>query len=440
MNYQPSLEQVLETARRGDNNLIPIYQDVPADLETPVSAFLKVARGEHSFLLESVEGGERLARYSFIGTEPYRVYKSGPFADPTDGVDPLIEIEQEMSRYKLSHPKDSEARTSLPRFTGGAVGFLAYDVRRATSSRESRTRRKTRPGSRKRPVHVRRSATGLRSRQAFVVKVVAHCRSYDGDVEALVPASLLEDRRAGQGSLNHDRRRPAPTRRALPYEHAEPESNVRPRSLHRNGRSAKGVHRGKRHHQVFQAGRSAVPRRRRRRYTVLDLPRAAKRQSTRRRYMYYLQMTATRTLSARQPEMIVRVEDGVVEMHPIARDDARAKRDPDETAGRSSDSSLADEKERTEHVMLVDLGRSDIGRRKRAGDGQGEGRHGHRALLARDAPRLARRRKAERRDVGLLRRAARLVPGRDAGSAPKIRAMEIIGELEPGGRGPYGGA
>ena len=91
MNYQPDLETVRKLAERGDNNLVPIYRDVPADLETPVSAFLKVARGEHSFLLESVEGGERLARYSFIGTEPYRVYKSGPFADPKEGPDPLIE-------------------------------------------------------------------------------------------------------------------------------------------------------------------------------------------------------------------------------------------------------------------------------------------------------------------------------------------------------------
>src|SRR6202521_5587851 len=124
--YFPTLEQV--KAMAGQGNVVPVYREVLADLETPVSAYLKVARGRHSFLLESVEGGERLARYSFIGTEPYRVYRSGPYADPTDGVDPLIEIEQEMSRYNLSHPKDSEARTSLPRFTGGAVGFLAYDV------------------------------------------------------------------------------------------------------------------------------------------------------------------------------------------------------------------------------------------------------------------------------------------------------------------------
>src|SRR5512144_635081 len=125
---QPTLEEVKDLARQGGGNIVPILREVPADLETPVTAFLKVARGEYSFLLESVEGGERLARYSFIGTEPYRVFRSGPYADPRNGSDPLIEIEAELSRYRLSHPKDTEARSSLPRFTGGAVGFLAYDV------------------------------------------------------------------------------------------------------------------------------------------------------------------------------------------------------------------------------------------------------------------------------------------------------------------------
>src|SRR2546423_5237695 len=128
MNYAPDLAGVQRLATTGSNNLAPVYRDVPADLETPVSAFLKVARGDYSFLLESVEGGERLARYSFIGTEPYRIGRSGPYGNPADGADPLIEVEAELFRYRLSHPKDTEARSALPRFTGGAVGFLAYDV------------------------------------------------------------------------------------------------------------------------------------------------------------------------------------------------------------------------------------------------------------------------------------------------------------------------
>ena len=83
--YYPSLEEVRELSKQG--NLIPLYQEINADLETPVSAYLKVAEGAQSFLLESVEGGEQLARYSFIGTEPYKVVKTGP-GQPYGEVDP----------------------------------------------------------------------------------------------------------------------------------------------------------------------------------------------------------------------------------------------------------------------------------------------------------------------------------------------------------------
>ena len=119
--YTPSLSEVqaLKASQPGVN-LAPVYRDVAADLETPVSAFLKVARGDHSFLLESVEGGERLARYSFIGTEPYRVLRCGPYAAAGEGEDPLLEIERELSRFRLAH-----LQNGLPRFTRGALGFLA---------------------------------------------------------------------------------------------------------------------------------------------------------------------------------------------------------------------------------------------------------------------------------------------------------------------------
>src|SRR6185369_2048402 len=120
---QPTLEQVKEIARQGGGNILPIYREVPADLETPVSAFLKVKRGQYSFLLESVEGGERLARYSFLGTEPYRVIRTGEGQAGGEG-DPLLQIEDELRRFSPVH------QPGLPRFTGGAVGFLSYEVAR----------------------------------------------------------------------------------------------------------------------------------------------------------------------------------------------------------------------------------------------------------------------------------------------------------------------
>ena len=114
--YYPTLEEV--SKRREEGNLIPIYREIIADLETPVSVFLKVNRGGNSFLLESVEGGQRLARYSFIGTEPYKVLVTRG----EDKVDPLPPITEELNKHKVV------PISGLPRFSGGAVGYLAYET------------------------------------------------------------------------------------------------------------------------------------------------------------------------------------------------------------------------------------------------------------------------------------------------------------------------
>ena len=114
--YYPSLEEVRRHARKG--NLVPVYREIVADLETPVSAFLKINQGGYSFLLESVEGGERLARYSFIGTDPYRVLSTGA----EDKIDPLPLVAGELEKYRIVSVE------GLPKFCGGAVGYLAYEA------------------------------------------------------------------------------------------------------------------------------------------------------------------------------------------------------------------------------------------------------------------------------------------------------------------------
>ena len=116
--YSPSLEEVKKLSSKG--NLIPVFLEVDADLETPVSAYM-VARSPYSFLFESVEGGEHLARFSFIGTEPESVIVTGP--NQKDGeVDPLILLEKTLSQYQLVDTGD------LPRFRGGSVGYLSYET------------------------------------------------------------------------------------------------------------------------------------------------------------------------------------------------------------------------------------------------------------------------------------------------------------------------
>ena len=117
--YQPTLEKVKEMA--GQGNLAPVFRSINADLETPVSAYLKVAKGPYSFLLESVEGGERVGRYSFIGTNLYKVAKTGA-KEELGEIDPLLPVQEEMDKYKLVPVE------GLPGFHGGAVGYLAYDT------------------------------------------------------------------------------------------------------------------------------------------------------------------------------------------------------------------------------------------------------------------------------------------------------------------------
>ena len=119
----------------GRGNVVPVYREVRADLETPVSAFLKVARGDFSFLLESVEGGERLGRYSFIGAEPYRVLE----CSEADG-DPLAVIDEELSRFE---PVEG---AGLPRFHGGAWHSATSATRSQATSSDCRRRSATRSG------------------------------------------------------------------------------------------------------------------------------------------------------------------------------------------------------------------------------------------------------------------------------------------------------
>jgi anthranilate synthase component 1 len=126
--YHPTLEEVKKLSSQG--NLVPVYRDIRADMETPVSAYLKIARGDYSFLLESVEGGERLARYSFIGTEPSMVLSTGG-GTATDPLELVANVFKNYRRVQVD---------GLPRFHGGMVGYLSYEVARYYDQLPSRRR------------------------------------------------------------------------------------------------------------------------------------------------------------------------------------------------------------------------------------------------------------------------------------------------------------
>ncbi len=422
MSYQPDLEGVRALTATTDANLVPVYRDVAADLETPVSAYLKVARGDHSFLLESVEGGERLARYSFIGTEPYRVHRVGPYADPSQGSDPLLEVEAELGRFRLAHPQ-----SGLPRFTGGAVGFLAYDAVRHFEPRVPIA--EIDPHGMPEALFMFVDTLLVFDHLKHTIKVVSHCR-LDGDVDSSY-------RQACQriDELVERLARPLP---ATPYPIEAPATG---REATRSNVSRERYEANvKRARQYIIAGDiiQVVPSQRLSRRTTahpFSIYRALRTVNP-SPYMYYLALGDSHIIGT-SPEMLVRVEEGLVETHPIAGTRRRGA-DPEEDDALEIELK-GDEKERAEHVMLVDLGRNDIGRVSqpgsvKVGDFMIVERYSHVMHLV---SRVTGRLRPELSAYDALRAC---FPAGTVTGAPKIRAMEIIAELEQDRRGPYAGA
>ena len=417
--YVPSLDEAKRLAAQG--NLAPVYREVAADLETPVSAYLKVARGGHSFLLESVEGGERLARYSFIGTEPYRVLRTEPNA-ALDQTDPLLAIEDELRRFRVV------SLPGLPRFHGGAVGYLSYEVVRHFEPRVPAASRD--PLGLPEAIFMFTDTLLVFDHLHHNIKVVTHAR-LDGDIESSYRQALWR--------IDELVARLEKPLTALPYEERASPCGRKPRIASNMARAefiAK-VERAKEYivagdiiqvviSQRFQRPTSAHP------FAVYRALRTVNPSP----YMYYLELGDCQIVGA-SPELLVRVEDGVVATHPIAGTRPRG-RDPEED--RALEEELrGDEKEKAEHVMLLDLGRNDIGRVSEPGTVQVSQlmdveRYSHVMHLV---SHVSGRLRSEMTPYDALRAC---FPAGTVSGAPKIRAMEIIAELEPEQRGPYAGA
>jgi anthranilate synthase component 1 len=420
MILYPSLEEAAGLAARG--NFCPLYAEVPADLETPVSAYLKVARGRHSFLLESVEGGERLARYSFIGTEPYRVLRSGAGVHGDGrGEDPLVAVEAELDRFQPVQVP------GLPRFTGGAVGYLAYEVVRYFEPRVPRAVNDAlgMPEA----VFLFTDTLLVFDHLQHRIKVVSHFR-LDGDIEASY-------RQASWRIQELVGRLEQPLAR-LPYRAAAGEaagfevtSNMS-REEHVNA-----VYRAKEYIVAGDIIQAVLSQRFQRRTNAhpFDVYRCL-RTINPSPYMYYLDLGEAQLVGT-SPEMLVRVDEGKIDYHPIA---GTRRRGIDATEDAALEAELrADEKERAEHVMLLDLGRNDVGRVSLPGSVEVAQimdieRYSHvMHLVSHVTGRL-------RDDLTPYDALRACFPAGTVSGAPKVRAMEIIAELEHDQRGPYAGA
>ena len=410
--YTPTLDEVRRLGQYG--NLVPVYREVVADLETPVSAYLKVARQPYSFLLESVEGGERLARYSFIGSEPNLVLKAG---DET--ADPLPPIKTELARYT------PVAVPGLPPFHGGAVGYLSYEVVRHFEELPSPD---IDPLALPQSVFMLADTVLVFDHLTHRIKVVSHAY-LDGDVESAYQAAV---ERIDAVMERLAQPLPCQEKAASPVVTAgEVSSNLTRAAFEANVAQAKEYIKAGEIIQVVLSQRlsratTAAP---------FDIYRAL-RTINPSPYMYYLELDGCHIVGA-SPELLVKVEDGVVATHPIAGTRPRGATPAEDLALEKE--LKGDEKELAEHIMLVDLGRNDIGRVSEPGTVQvtqlmDVERYSHVMHLV---SHVQGRLRGELDQFDALRAC---FPAGTVSGAPKVRAMEIIAELEPDRRGPYAGA
>jgi anthranilate synthase component 1 len=420
-----TFEEFVDLSRRG--TFVPVWREIMADLLTPVSAFLKIAEhSDYAFLLESVEGGEHVGRYSFLGKDPFLVLRGRTGettieqkGERTARAEPFIEVLRGlMAEFQAPYVAD------LPRFTGGAVGYLDYD---AAEWFEPSVRLDTPRADRDQAGFMVFDTVLAFDHVKHRILAIANARLGPGaDLQAsydfaCAKIEMLE--RELERTLSRAEREegPAPTVSTGQTREAF-EASVRVVQEHI---AAGDVYQGVLS-QRFDTQTTAAP---------FDVYRAL-RHINPSPYMFYVRIGKEAIIGA-SPEMLVRVEGNHIETHPIAGTRRRG-RNPEEDQ-RLAEELRRSEKERAEHVMLVDLGRNDIGRVAEIGSVRvpqymtlemfSHVMH----LVSRVEGKLAA-------DCDRLDALVATFPAGTLTGAPKIRAMQIIGGLEPTRRGLYGGA
>jgi anthranilate synthase component 1 len=421
-----SFEEFTALAQRG--TFVPVCKELVADLLTPVSAFLKIAEdADYAFLLESVEGGEHVGRYSFLGKDPFLILRSKDGRTTTEraGVVAAADGPFVGTLRKLMADFQSPFVPDLPRFTGGAVGYFGYG---AASWFEPVLGDLGRGEDEADDAGFMLFDTVLAfDHVQHRILIIANARiTPDDDLESLYQFACAKIQ-----FLERE------LERNLSIAHRDGAPPLTVTSNHTRERFEEQVRKAKEHiaagdiyqvvlSQRFQAEVDADP------FTVYR----ALRHVNPSPYMYFIRMGGVSVVGS-SPEMLVRVEGTRVETHPIAGTRRRGRNEEDDL--RLAEELKANEKERAEHVMLVDLGRNDVGRVCDYGS--------VRVPQFMDIERFSHvmhltsivdgRLSAEHDRLDAL---VSCFPAGTVSGAPKVRAMQIIRELEPSGRGIYAGA
>ncbi len=411
-------------ARQGD--VVPVFRQIRADTETPVSAFLKLPSPSDAFLLESVEGGERWGRYSFLGDRPRLLMRQTGTTTVLEEKGrrtelqgpPLEALRQLLRRHRLARAE------GLPRFVGGLVGYLSYG---AVKWFEPRVPQRLGPD----PEFP--GGEWMLTDRVIVFDNLSH------RITLLACADLTQHATA-RAAFKSAREQVDQLQRALERPLPPAALPIRPTRMEDCWSRPGFLRAVERIRQYIQAGdcmQTVISRRLVAQYRgqPFELYRRL-RGTTPAPYLFYLRF-GERVLAGASPELLVRCEGGTVTVRPIAGTRPRGV-NPKEDAELEA-TLRSDAKERAEHVMLVDLGRNDVGRvalpgTVRVDQREVVERYSHvMHLVSEVSGRL-------RPELDSLHALAATFPAGTLSGAPKVRAMEIIDELEPVPRGPYGGA
>jgi len=424
--FKPEFAEFTRLSEKG-TRFVPVFREFLADMETPVSALSAFADDENVFLLESVEGGERIGRYSFIGVNPYAVFtveegkaflteRGGARRElPAPGGKPFFALRELLK----AHPT---ARTEgLPPLSGGAVGSMSYEI---AGEFEKLPPPKT-PGGTPDAMFLMTGEMIVFDNLRHTVMIIVEARPGDD------PAADYDRARQRINELHEKMTR----RKAHPFADTPSGIELKPkiskeqfcamveraREYIRQGEIIQVVP-----SQKFTAEEAVDPVNV---YRALRLINPSP-------YLFFLKH-GDHLLIGSSPETMVKLADGTASIRPIAGTRKRGGTSREDAA--LADELLADEKERAEHLMLVDLGRNDLGRLAVPGSVQLKSfmevqRYSHVMHLVSDIDAILRP------EFDAFDLAAAAFPAGTLSGAPKIRAMEIINELEPESRGAYGGA
>ena len=431
--YKPSLKEFLNFSKKA--NVIPVYKEINADLDTPVSAFLKLEHGDYSFLLESVEGQERIARYSFIGTNPSLIFKSrakqvqiiytqkNKKISFTAKSSPLDEVKKIMQGFR------SAQVTGLPRFYGGLVGYIGYDTVRFFENIPDKNKDYLKIPD---ILLILTDTLLIFDRLSHTIKILSNVilpknssafnkkQLYENAVkkiESICDSFIKSVIQRGTGNSSRE---------------LDIKSNLKKSEFIGMVKRAKEYIKKGDIIQVVLSQRFKV-KAQKEDFAIYRSLRSLNPSP----YMYYLKLKDFSIIGS-SPEMLVRCENGLVQTCPIAGTRRRGKNEQED---RLLEKELAnDEKERAEHLMLVDLGRNDLGRISKPGKVKVDNfmrveKYSHVMHLVSQVSAILDKKRFDIYDVLKAAFPAGTVTG-----APKIRAMEIIDELENLKRSLYAGS